>query len=376
MRKKIISLLFFIFSVFCKAQVPVFGNDIPVSINGYTLDAMEPFISPDGNAIFFNSLNDGNTTSLYYAAKVNDSTFNLVGLVPVVNQSVTPRLDAVASVDTSNNFFWVSTRNYPADMDNLFRIRFLSAGYTNFGRVHGNIYIYNPGWLIMDAAINYDGDKLLYCNAFFNSCNFNLPCKSVLNYAQKTNDSTFTKLPNSAFIFANVNDTANYIVYAPHLSKDELSLYYTRALKNVPQTEICVSVRTITTQAFGLPSILVPASSSVPEAPTLTSDQLKLYYHKNQGGKFKLFLRYRTGTTSIAEQSTTTIISIIPSISNGVYTITGKFDSYDIFDIDGQMILNGNTPVINLKHHSPGLYIIAVKHNKICTPKRVILVED
>lgn len=358
------------------AQIPVFGNDIPVTINGYTLDAMEPFISPDGNAIFFNSLNDGNTTSLYYAAKVNDSTFNLAGAVPVVNQSVTPRLDAVASVDTANNFFWVSTRNYPTDMDNLFRIRFLQAGYTNFGRVHGNIYVYNPGWLIMDAAINYYGDKLLYCNAYFNSCNFNLPCKSAMGFAQKTNDSTFTKFTNSGLLLANINDTTNYIVYAPHLSKNELELYYTRALKNVPQTEICVSVRTSTTVPFGAPSIIVPASSLVPEAPTLTSDQQKLYYHKMQAGKFKLFLRYRTGTTSISSNPPAESVAIVPTVSTGNYSITSAFDSYEVYNTAGQLILKGASEHFSLLGSRPGVYVVVVKHHKISSPKRVILWAD
>ena len=94
-----------IISLGLKAQTtPIYGNDIKVTINGYTLDAMEPHISPDGNALFFNSLNSGGTTNLYYAAKVNDSTFNLVGLMPVVNETVTPYLNAVASLDTADNF--------------------------------------------------------------------------------------------------------------------------------------------------------------------------------------------------------------------------------------------------------------------------------
>ncbi len=31
---------------------PMFGNDIPVTINGLTFDAMEPALSTDGNAVF------------------------------------------------------------------------------------------------------------------------------------------------------------------------------------------------------------------------------------------------------------------------------------------------------------------------------------
>jgi hypothetical protein len=339
------------------SQAPVFGNEIPVTINGYTLDAMEPFISPDGNAMFFNSLNDGNTTSLYYAGKVNDSTFNLVGPVPVVNQTVTPRLDAVASLDTSNNFYWVSTRNYPADYDNLQRIRFLQPGYTNFGRVHGNIYIYSPGWIIMDAAINNSGDKLIYCNAWFNNCNFGMPCISALALAQKVNDSTFSKLPNSGSLLANVNDTSNYIVYAPQLSKDELELYYTHALKNNPQTEICVAVRSNTNSAFSSPTVIYALSGNIPEGPTITSDKSKLYYHRKSGAQYKLFLRKRAVLTGLKEEENSSILKIYPNPNYGILEAGKSVEMIEIVDMQGNILLSRASKSLDISGLQPGIYI-------------------
>ncbi|MCW3076175.1 MAG: hypothetical protein JWO32_784 [Bacteroidetes bacterium] len=373
--KILFSFLSVLLSVKAVGQVPVFSNDIPVTITGYTMDAMEPCISPDGNAMFFNSLNDGNTTSLYYAAKVNDSTFNLVGAVPVVNQTITPRLDGVASVDTANNFYWVSTRNYPNNMDNLFRIRFLTSSYTNFGRVHGDIYIYSPGWVIMDAAINYAGDKLIYCNAQFNGCLYNLPCKSALGYAQKTNDSTFTKYTNSTALLSNVNDTANYIIYAPQLSKDELQLYFTRALKNIPQTEICVSVRSSTGAVFGLPSVLVPLSSSAPEGPAVSSDGSKLYYHKkNPTGKYQLFLKYKTGTTGIKESTPAFSDGVYPNPTNGLVFIPAKdFEVAHVYNAYGEYLMTNHSTTLNLTDLPSGMYTIHVKNKQSTTLKRVIL---
>ncbi len=58
---------------------PSFDSEIEVTINGLLFDAMEPFISLNGNHLFFNNLNDGINTKLYYATKINDSTFNYVG---------------------------------------------------------------------------------------------------------------------------------------------------------------------------------------------------------------------------------------------------------------------------------------------------------
>ena len=54
-------------------------NPVEITINGYIDHAMEPFISPDGNTLFFNSLNNAIDTKLYYATKVNATTFTFIG---------------------------------------------------------------------------------------------------------------------------------------------------------------------------------------------------------------------------------------------------------------------------------------------------------
>lgn len=307
-----------------KSQVtPVYGNDIKVTINGYTLDAMEPHISPDGNALFFNSLNSGGTTSLYYAGRVNDSTFNLVGPMPVVNETVTPYLNAVASLDTNDTFYWVSLRGYPTNINNLHRVTFGTSGPTNFGRVYGNFNVNAPGYLIMDAAISYEGNYLYYCNAYFNSCAFGMPCASRMGVAAKVNDSTFNYLPNTNSIFANVNDTS-YIVYAPFVTPDGLELYFSRALIGVPQTEVCVSVRSNTLSAFSTPTTMITSLNNVPEAPTLTTNKNVLYYHKKSGGVFNIFMKYKTLSTGITEVKKENTITIYPNPNNGSFTIKGK----------------------------------------------------
>ena len=66
---------------------PSFGSEIEITINGLSFDAMEPFVSPDRRYLFFNNLNDGINTKLYYATKINDSTFNYVGELTGANQT-------------------------------------------------------------------------------------------------------------------------------------------------------------------------------------------------------------------------------------------------------------------------------------------------
>lgn len=166
---------------------PTFGSEKPVTITGLSFDAMEPFLSSDGNYMFFNSLNDGINTGLYYATRVNDTTFTYVGEVGGVNYTA-PHLDAVASIDSTNNFYWITTHNYPGTFDNLCHGSCTAGTVTDTGRVHGNFNIYTPGWLIMDAGINYSGNLLYYCNAYFNNCN--IPCWATIGVASKGNDST------------------------------------------------------------------------------------------------------------------------------------------------------------------------------------------
>src|SRR5260370_28342604 len=66
----------------------VFTNPQPVTIVGYSQDAMEPFISPDGNYLFFNNSNaPAVDTNLYYATRIADVTFQFHGELAGVNST-------------------------------------------------------------------------------------------------------------------------------------------------------------------------------------------------------------------------------------------------------------------------------------------------
>ncbi len=276
---------------------PSFNSEIEVTINGLSFDAMEPFVSPNGNYLFFNNLNDGINTKLYYATKINDSTFNYVGEITGTNQVTTPHLDAVADMDINGNFYWTSTRNYPNELNNLFHGTFSAGNVIDIERVQGDFNMNIPGWLVMDHGISLDGQFLYFNNARFDDTNCLGPCETVLGIAQKNNDSTFSTLPNSTSILQNIND-ANYIYYAPCVSSDNLELYYTRYIKE-PITsstvfEICVAVRSNSTSNFSVPKVLFSETiSNLIEAPTLTVDKNIIYYHRKTSGSHKIIMRYR-----------------------------------------------------------------------------------
>src|ERR1700735_3418872 len=88
----------------------VFTNPQPVTIEGYSQEAMEPFVSPDGNYLFFNSSNSASPTNLYYATRIDDVTFQFVGEVGGINTE--GPLNAVGSMDDNDTFYFVSNRNY------------------------------------------------------------------------------------------------------------------------------------------------------------------------------------------------------------------------------------------------------------------------
>jgi hypothetical protein len=271
------------------ASYPEFKDEVEVIINGYSKDAMEPFISKGGHFLFFNSLNDGDSTSLYYASRLNDTVFEFKGEIVGVNGQV-PHLDAVASMDDNDIFYFVSTRDYPSVFENYQSGKFDNGIVTDVRPVMGDFYIYNPGWLIMDAEISRDGSLLYYVNARFTGGP--LPAEAILGIAEKQ-DSTFKKSSSSDDILKNVNDS-NYLIYAPCISSDGNELYFTRIPKGVLITQICVSVRDDNTENFSAPQGLEIEGNSV-EAPSLTDDGERLYYHKRlrRDDKYHIFTMKR-----------------------------------------------------------------------------------
>ena len=360
-------------SLAVKSQTyPSYGPEIDVTINGLTVDAMEPFISDDENYLFFNNLNSGGTTKLFYATKVTDSTFNYVGELNGTNQLMQPYLDGVADMDSTNNFYWTSTRDYPTDLDNLFYGKFNAGNVTKIGRVRGNFNKNILGWLVMDHGISYDGQILYYNNARFDAINCQGPCETELGIAQKMNDSIFSQLPNSTIILQNINDT-NYIYYAPCISSDNLELYYTRYPRDSVTLntlfEICVAVRNTTNATFSVPMVLFSETIvNIIEAPTLTTDKQIMYYHKKVNGIHKIEMRYRENQVSIKSIiESSTHLKIYPNPVKEKITIQSdsKIGSIKIYDIYGKLvkvISNNNSlfEIVNIDDLTKGIYIVNV----------------
>lgn len=372
-------------SITAKSQnYPAFGPEIDVNINGLSFDAMEPFISPNGNFLFFNNLNDGINTKLYYATKVNDSVFNFMGELNGTNQIAPPHLDAVADLDAMNAFYWTSTRNYPADLENLFHGTFSNGTVSNMGRIHGSFYKNMPGWLIMDHGISNDGQYLYYNNARFDGiCQG--PCETELGIAQKVNDSTFNKMPNSDFLLHTIMDT-NYIYYAPCISSDHLELYYTRFPKGAitPSTlfEICVAVRSTANDSFSMPHVLFSELiADLIEAPTLTTDKQIMYYHKKTAASHKIVLRYRNAPSNILAVSESKFpFRIYPNPASSKLYIRVDFKysllKVTVYNLLGQpLISRRNHTEIDVHSLSSGTYYVRLEVDNQVGINRMLRIE-
>jgi hypothetical protein len=273
----------------------------------------------------------------------------------------------VASLDTTGNFVWVSARDYPNNYDNLHRADYVNDSCINLNRVHGNFYVYSPGWIVMDAMLTYDGSELYYCNAFFDTCI--TPCSSRIGIAARVNDSTFNTVSNSDSILQNVNDT-NYAVYAPHLSADGLELYFTRLLLGGFDTEICVSVRNTTADVFSIPLVLIAEFPNVPEASALNTNGNLMYYHKKFNGTFAIHLvkKITTGTEEIPAAAP---FALYPNPADNELILDCAVTPQDvvqIYNIAGELVSESmGNPRINVSQLAEGSYIILFNRDgEIC----------
>ena len=274
-----------------------YENPTEVIITGYTDHAMEPFLSPDGQTLFYNSQNSGINTKLYYATRISDTEFEFKGEVAGANEAQTNQLNAVPDLDETNQFYWTSVREYPTKLDNLHFGTYANGAVTDVGRVQGDFYAGEPGWLVMDHGISFDGQTLFYNNARLDEQNCVGPCETFLGIATKESNGVFSKIADSNSILTNINDP-NFIYYAPCITKDELELYYTRYQEGNASlatiVEVCVATRATKTEAFGVPSVLFSSpAATIVEAATLSADKSLLYYHQKVNDIHKIFVRTR-----------------------------------------------------------------------------------
>src|SRR5271170_5076868 len=255
----------------------VFTNPQAVTIEGYTQDAMEPFISPDGNYLFFNNSNGAPDTNLYYATRIDDLTWQFQGELGGVNSSA---LDAVPSMDVNGNFYFVSTRSYSETFATIYSGTFSDGNVTGVALVQG-ISKQKAGDVNFDECISPDGNTLYFDDGVYSS-DWDLLHASIA-IATRSGDQ-FARLKNSATIMRRIN--THGLNYAPDISASGLEFFFTRFDKTMPV--IYTATRRKTSEPFGKPR-KIKAITGFAEAPALSPDEKSLYYHENVNGVFEIY---------------------------------------------------------------------------------------
>ncbi len=251
-----------------------------VVIQGYVGTAMEPFVSRDGRYLLFNNSNDpAVNTDLLYAVRTDDFHFVFKGPVQGVN---TPALEGTPTMDRQGQLFFVSTRSYAQTSCTIYSAQFSE------GKVHGieledSICRHQPGVVNFDVDVDASGTTMTFVDSQFNTSG--QPQSAQLVLAQRKG-TRFVRLENSAALLARVN--TGTLQYAPALSSDHLTLWFTRLESPGKFPQIWRASRNSPTQAFGVPLRLEGLGDFI-EAPALSTDEKRLYFHRRVGSSFHIF---------------------------------------------------------------------------------------
>ena len=254
----------------------------PVTLQGYDGDAMEPFITRDGEYLFFNNRNGPkDQTDLHWAQRINDLAFRYSGRVHGANSA---ELDGVPSMSAAGRFCHISTRAYRETLATVF------CGTWREGRLTGSTLQtkaspHFPGELIFDAEISASGDTLIVAQGRFRGGGF--PQTADLRQA-RWNGVEFILSPDDDRLFARLNTRA--LEYAPALSANGLTLAFTRLEGNglFPRSSLWLARRKTANEPFGVPT-QIKADQGFAEALTFSADGTMIYDHRRIAGRYSIW---------------------------------------------------------------------------------------
>ena len=201
----------------------------PVTVSGYSDHLMEPFLSRDGRFLFFNNRNHPpELTDIHVALRVSDLKFRYLGRVPGANS---PALDGVASVDVKGRFFLISPRDFRTTGNTLWQGQLTANGVVAITPVTSDLGPMRAPFFNMDTHISADGRTLYSSLSKMNlrvlsTGGPSVPAEADLVAGRRTNDGAFTGNGVTKRWFRNINTPA--LEYAPAVSADERTLYFTR----------------------------------------------------------------------------------------------------------------------------------------------------
>lgn len=277
-----------------------------VEIVGYNEDAMEPAVSLDGQYLFFNGSNAGDVEMhISYAKRMSANRFQYLGLLPGARSQ---HRDMAPSMDSRNDMFFTTDRSFGLDAKTVYFGSFKQSEVTKVSSANGSVsrgcgFIDGGKQFVinMDCGISPDGNTLFVARAQFDrSIGGDAPQRSDLMMATRDSTGQFNIGPESELILRSVNTPG--LEYAPTISADGLELYFTRAMSaqqlnagasDQSWVSIMVAKRTSVDKPFGKPERLAAIEGFV-EAPTITLDKREMFYHKKDGGLFRIYRAKRS----------------------------------------------------------------------------------
>ncbi len=258
-----------------------------ITIQGYSQDAMEIGISPDGRYLLFNDRNKPNK-DMHWAERIDEKTYRYMGKV---KNTISPTVDGTPSFDGAGNVYFTTTKSYLRDFKSIYVARFEDGAALSLTPVEGDIYITdrNKGvremWISLDPDISSDGTLLFYSEGRFSPGSL-FPYPFKVRGAERVNGE-FKKIDDR--FLTNVN--SRNLEYAPAISDDGLELFFTRIAKVNGQPKmvgIYMAQRESREAPFSKPQKIMAITGEV-EAPVLSGDENYLYYHRMDGGRFRVY---------------------------------------------------------------------------------------
>jgi hypothetical protein len=263
-----------------------FSDPQVVDIQGYSGSAMEPFITPDGRYLLFNTSNVApNIAALQVAARIDAQTFQYQGEIEGEAVNEPGVLSGTPTVDRDGNLYFVSPRSYAETLSTIYTGR-LSAGQLTGVNLVSGVSGGTPGLVDFDGAVSPDGATLYVSIGDFSGGSG--PTSSSIAMYDKIAGG-FIPDPRSAKFLKAVNKRG-VLNYAAAVSTDGLELFFTRAnpakgAEGIPA--IYRSVRGNPGRPFAHVQ-RIGAITGFAEGPSISADGTTLYYHLLVGSRFEI----------------------------------------------------------------------------------------
>lgn len=254
-----------------------FHQPQPVTIRHFAGDAMEPFVTRDGEWLLFNTAAvTGANVDIHVARAIDSLDFEYVG--PLTGAS-SFAADVTPTVDAQGRMYFVSMRQDRVGLT-VHGARFANGRASSPGVVPGMPQ--GPDIFVFDVEISADGETMYYSNGIYRGRSW--PDEADLFIARRRGDA-FVRDPDSPRIFASIN-TDDALEYGAAISRDELEIFFTRQRGKV--TTIYHATRAGRGDPFGTPQ-RVGAITGYVESPSVSPDGRGIYYHELEGRRYGIY---------------------------------------------------------------------------------------